>query len=72
MEIEAVLDELVVPIADIAALDVGKTLMLNTMPDSPIKLRMGGVTMGSGEMGRASGNVAIRLDAPLRGLPGAS
>ncbi|MEX2649290.1 MAG: flagellar motor switch protein FliM [Alphaproteobacteria bacterium] len=66
IEIEAVLDELVVSLHDVAALSVGKTFLLNAVPDSPVRLRSGGVVMGSGEIGRASGNVAIRLDAPLR------
>ena len=69
LEVEAVLDELSVPISDVATLSVGKTLMLNALPNAPVRLRSGGVLMGSGEIGRASGNVAIRLDAPLRCVP---
>ncbi len=66
LEVEAVLDELFVPLHNVAALRVGKTFLLNAVPDSPVRLRSGGVVLGSGEIGRASGNVAIRLDAPLR------
>ena len=65
LEIEAVLDELVVPLSDVMTLDVGKTFMLNAQPDSPVRLRSGGIVIGGGEIGRAGPNVAIKLEAPL-------
>ncbi|MGH6718724.1 MAG: flagellar motor switch protein FliM, partial [Alphaproteobacteria bacterium] len=71
LEVEAVLDEFVVPLSDIASFGVGKTFMLNVVPDSPIRLRSGGIVIGSGEMGRAGPNIAVRLDAPLRCSQGA-
>jgi flagellar motor switch protein FliM len=66
LEIEAVLDEMVVPLSEVAHLGVGKTLLLSRGPEAPVDLRCGSVRMGAGEIGRLGGNVAVRLDGPLR------
>jgi flagellar motor switch protein FliM len=70
VEIEAVLDEQVMMLSEVMALEVGTTIMLNTAPDSSIMLRCGEVDVVTGRMGRAGGRVAVRVDRVLRG-PGA-
>ncbi|WP_119419429.1 flagellar motor switch protein FliM [Desertibaculum subflavum] len=70
VEIEAVLDEQVMMLSEVMALEVGTTIMLNSAPDSSIMLRCGEVDIVTGRMGRAGGRVAVRVDRVLRG-PGA-
>ncbi|MEE8533098.1 MAG: flagellar motor switch protein FliM [Alphaproteobacteria bacterium] len=60
--IEAVLDEQVMALRDVANLKIGDTFMLGAQPNSLVVLRCGGVPMVSGRMGRTAANVAIRVD----------
>ncbi len=70
LEIEAVLDEQVLSLREVAGLRVGDTFMLNARPDSAVVLRCGGVPMLSGFMGRRNDNMAIRVNRTYRRLGG--
>lgn len=63
--VEAVLDELALPLHRIMSLSVGDTLMLETAPDDAILLRCGDIHLTQGTMGRIGENVAINV---TRGL----
>ena len=65
VEIEAVLDQQVMSLKRVMAMEVGSTIMLNTAPDSRVTLRCGGVSLMSGKMGRTGNNIAIRVDRTL-------
>lgn len=65
LNLEAVLDEQVLPLNKVASLRLGDTLMLQAQPNSPIILRCGGINMLKGHMGRAGNQVAIRVDETL-------
>jgi flagellar motor switch protein FliM len=60
--VEAVLDEMTMPLSSVLALDVGQTLMLNTGPDSEIDVRCNGVSMMTGRMGRMNRKMAIKIE----------
>jgi flagellar motor switch protein FliM len=62
VQIDAVLDELAMPLGDVMNLRVGQTVMLNYGPDSPVELRCGGIPMLRGRMGRIGNNIAVRVD----------
>ncbi len=62
LEMEAVLDEQIMPLRDILRLRVGSKIMLNATPDSTIELRCGDVTMFGGKMGRKGNHIAIRVE----------
>ena len=66
VELEAVLDEQVMPLKDILDLRVGSRIMLNAVPDSVIELRCGDVGMFGGRMGRKGNRIAIRVDEQIR------
>lgn len=59
--IEAVLDELKLPLRQVMNLEVGETITLNSGPDDPIKLRCGGIPLVTGTMGRTGSNIAVRV-----------
>lgn len=59
--LEAVLDELSLPLRKIMSLEVGETIMLNSGPDDPVSLRCGGIPLVSGSMGRTGSHIAVRI-----------
>lgn len=62
VDIQAILDEQVMPLNQVMNLQVGQTLMLGATPDSRIQLRCGGVPLLSGRMGRVGSSVAVKVD----------
>ncbi len=69
MEVQAVLDELDMPLDRIMSLKVGDTILLNATPQSQVELKCGPISLSRGRMGRISRTVAVRLEQPL--APGA-
>jgi flagellar motor switch protein FliM len=65
IDIEAILDEQVMPLGRIMNLEVGETVMLNAAPDSRIELRCRGVPLLTGRMGRVGSAVAVRVDEAI-------
>ena len=62
IDIQAILDEQVMPLNEVMNLEVGQTLMLGATPDSRIQLRCGGVPLLTGRMGRVGSHVAVKVD----------
>jgi flagellar motor switch protein FliM len=62
VNIDAILDEQVLPLSTIMSLKPGDTIMLNAGPDSKIELRCGGVPLLRGRMGRVGSSVAVRVE----------
>ncbi len=65
--VEAVLDELTLPLHKVRNLAVGDILMMNVGPESPVVLRSGGVPLATGNMGRVDDQIAIRLHSAIHG-----
>jgi flagellar motor switch protein FliM len=65
VQIEAVLDEQQMCLAEVMKLKVGQTIFLNTTSDGLVDLRVGGVTMLRGHMGRLGRHVAVRVDRKI-------
>ncbi len=65
MEVEAVLDELALPLGRMLNLNVGETIFLNQAQDGPIELRCGEIALTKGRMGRVGNSIALRVDRPL-------
>lgn len=66
LEIEAVLDEVELPLAQVLDLRVGQTLPLQVTPESLITLRCGDVGITEGRMGRVGDHVAVHVAKGLR------
>jgi flagellar motor switch protein FliM len=64
-EVFAVLDELSAPLSRVLDLKVGDTLMLNSTPQSSVRLMSGGVALTRGRIGRLGHNIAVRVDEPI-------
>jgi len=66
VEIDAILDEQLLPLNRIMKLEVGQTIMLNAGPESPIELRCGGVPLLKARMGRMGSSVAVRIEGAIK------
>jgi flagellar motor switch protein FliM len=66
VEVEAVLDELPLPLAQVMNFEVGQTLLLNVGPEARIELRCGGVGLLDARMGRVGHQVAVRVETPIK------
>ncbi|EDP65281.1 flagellar motor switch protein FliM [Thalassobaculum sp.] len=66
VELDAVLDEIVMPLHDVLNLKPGSRILLNAMPNSTIDMRCGNVSLFSGKMGRKNGSIAVRISNRLR------
>ena len=62
VQIDAILDEQILPLNKVMNLEVGQTIMLNASPDSKIEMRCRGVPLLKGRMGRVGASVAVRID----------
>ena len=66
VEIEAILDQQVMPLSKIMNMEVGQTVVLNATPDSKIELRCGGVPLLRGRMGRTGNSIAVRVEEAVQ------
>ena len=64
--IEAVFEEKTVTLKDIMSLKVGSTVLLECAPDDELQIRVGGVPVTAGTMGRVGEHVAISLSEPVK------
>ena len=62
VDIEAVLDEIKVPLQTALDLKVGSQIMLNATPRTSVTLRCGDSALFVGSMGRKDGSIAVRVD----------
>lgn len=62
MPMNAVLDEITLPLGDVMNWKVGTRIMLNVKPDDLIALRSGDVTLFRGHMGSLNDHIAVRVD----------
>ncbi|MEM7169542.1 MAG: flagellar motor switch protein FliM [Pseudomonadota bacterium] len=70
--LQAVLDQVEVPLGDILCWQQGSRLELNCTPDSQVLMRCGDVTMFNGVMGRKSGHIAVKVSDKLSSDKGIS
>ena len=67
--LEAVLDDMTMPLSEIMKLEVGQTVMLNRGPHDDVTLRCGEIELVTGHMGRVGDSVAIKV---AKAIPRAS
>ncbi|MBM86339.1 MAG: flagellar motor switch protein FliM [Rhodospirillaceae bacterium] len=66
IELDAVLDQVVVPLNEVINWQPGTQIMLNAQTNSPIDMRCGEIPLFVGNMGQKSGNMAIKINKKLR------
>ncbi len=64
--IEAAFNEKTLTLKDIMSLKVGSTVLLECTPDDELQIRVGGVPVTMGTMGRVGEHVAISLSDPIK------
>ena len=68
VNLNAVLDQVELPLRDVLNWEEGSHLELNSTPNSKVEMRCGDVSMFMGHMGRKAGHIAVRLlDKMVRG-----
>jgi flagellar motor switch protein FliM len=65
VELDVVLDEQSMRLADVIALQPGSHIVLNAGLDAPVQLRCGTVALFEGKVGRRKNHVAVRIDREL-------
>jgi len=65
VDVMAVLDEYEIPLSTAMNWKVGDTLVLNTTPDSEIKMVCGTIPVAKAKMGRMGHHVAVRVSESL-------
>ena len=65
IEINAVLDEVWLPLSEVLNWKIGSQILLEATPESSVTLRCGNVPMFRGVMGRRSRNIAVRISDTL-------
>ncbi len=65
LEIQAVLDELQLPLRKLLEMQVGETVFLNASPDSKVEVKCGDIRLTDGRVGRIGHKVAIRVESPI-------
>src|SRR5215212_2683178 len=66
LEVEAVLQEVRLPLKKVLSLQVGDTLMFDARPNELVTLRCGEWTLSQGRVGRIDDKIAVQLVRPLR------
>jgi flagellar motor switch protein FliM len=61
IQLDAVLDEQVMPLGAVRRFQLGQTLTLNTPPEASLELRCGGVPLFTGQMGQVRNQVAVQV-----------
>ena len=65
VELDVVLDETTMSLADVMALKVGSRILLNAGPGGAVQLRCGAVPLFTGRVGRRQEQVAVRIENTL-------
>lgn len=65
VELDAVLFDRRMSLNDVMKLDVGQTLMLESGPEDPVKVRCGDVFLTEGIMGRQGNNISVQVTSNM-------
>ena len=70
VDIEAVLDQQMIPLKDVMELKVGSRIMFDATPDGLVDMRCGDKLMFRGRMGRRGQYLAVAIDEKILGTEG--
>ena len=68
VELDVVLDEQVMRLSDVMALQPGSQIMLNTVVGAPVVVRCGAISLFEGRVGRRKNRVAVRIEREMQRL----
>ena len=69
IDLEVVLDEQIMRLADVVNLKPGDRILLNTSAGAPVQIRCGTVRLFQGRIGRRKNKVAVRIESSLERSP---
>ena len=69
VDLDVVLDEQVMSLAEVVEFQPGTRLMLNAAPNAPVQLRCGAVPLFEGRLGRRKSRMAVRIERDLPRTP---
>ena len=69
VDLDVVLDEQTMSLADVMALQPGSQIVLSASPGSSVQLRCGSVTLFEGRIGRRKNRVAVRIEHEVAQRP---
>tara|TARA_R110002124_G_scaffold64985_2_gene177225 strand:+ start:28348 stop:29484 length:1137 start_codon:yes stop_codon:yes gene_type:complete len=70
IQLQAILDEVTLPLGEMLEWKVGTQIMLNTKPDDEVELRCGDFPMFKGPVGQKLEQLAVRIERYLEKEPG--
>ena len=62
IQLQAILDELIVPLGEMLEWKVGSQIMLNAQPNDEVELRCGDFPMFRGPVGQKQEHLAVRIE----------
>jgi flagellar motor switch protein FliM len=65
VDLDVVLDEQLMPLSEVMALQPGSHIVLNVLPGSAVQIRCGTVPLFEGKVGRRKNRVAVRIERSL-------
>lgn len=65
VDIEAILDERKISLGEVVNFKIGTTIMLDTKPDTPLKIKCAGVPLTTAQVGRVGDKIAIAINEDL-------
>jgi flagellar motor switch protein FliM len=66
IELEAILDERQISLGEVVDLKIGSTILLDVSPDDPVRIKCGGVSVTTGQVGRVGNRIAIAVNEDIR------
>ena len=66
VEIAAVLDERRISLGEVVNLKIGSTILLDVTPEDPVRLKCGGVSLTSAQVGRIGDRIAVAVNDDIR------
>ena len=66
VEIAAVLDERNITLGEVVNLKIGSTILLDVTPEDPVRLKCGGVSLTSAQVGRVGDRIAVAVNDDIR------
>jgi len=66
IDVEAVLDERKISLGEVVDLKIGSTIMLDVTPDDPVKVKCGGVSLTTAQVGRLGDKIAIAINENIQ------
>ena len=61
VQLDVLLDEKKMPLGEVVGFQVGSTIMLDSTPESPVKIRCGNVDLTTAKLGKVGDNIAVSL-----------